>query len=68
MRKDGKDLDTIFKKIASAHLTRVATCGACGTERQVDSHMRRDLDSQFTPRPHKSTDTFYCGCQDQSEW
>lgn len=46
---------------------RMATCGACGSERVVDAFMKRSLDSQFTARPKEATDSFYCGCQNDSE-
>lgn len=47
--------------------TRHATCGACGTEREVTDFMRKDFDSQFTPRPNETTDSFYCGCQNDDD-
>lgn len=42
---------------------RYATCGACGTEWEVEMYMRTDREYQFTPRPEQRTDEFYCGCQ-----
>lgn len=44
---------------------RLATCGACGSEHEVTSFMQNNLDNQFTARPTKATDSFYCRCQDE---
>ena len=68
-------LAAIFKKIAAAPVSygrqpdRLATCGACGTEREVSPHMFRYREEyQFTPRPKEPTDSFYCGCQHDPWW
>jgi hypothetical protein len=59
-------LAAIFKKIAATPIgARKATCGACGFERDVGPYMKRH--AQYTPRPTEVTDSFYCGCQDQSD-
>jgi hypothetical protein len=67
VRKDGKDLDAIFKRIASEGGGRLATCGACGAERPVTPRLRKHLYAQFTPRPKEPTDSFYCGCEDHED-
>lgn len=48
-------------------LARLATCGACGCEREVSEFMRRDREQQFLARPKERTDRFYCGCQSEDD-
>lgn len=47
---------------------RKAICGACGCERTVDSYMKKRPEFQFTSRPTKPTDLFYCGCEGDPDW
>lgn len=55
-------------KVDMDKMVRKATCGACGTERVVDSYMKRTPELQFKRRPDEPTDVFYCGCQDDEHW
>lgn len=44
---------------------RLARCGACGSEREIDDFMRAHM--QFQARPNEPMDVFYCGCQHDPE-
>ena len=60
-------IDEWDKRADNCRTPRRAICGACGSEREVTEFMKRDRDSQFTPRPGEPFDRFYCGCQNDDD-
>ena len=58
-----KNLITDYNELVKAFSPRIAECGACGIECEVDGWMRKTEFHQYQPRPYQETDLFYCGCQ-----